>query len=60
MYIKKDMENYWPKIKKEGIMAGHDITHERFNKDIFKALKEFSTKIKKDPWVSRTDFWIVK
>ncbi len=23
---KKDMENYWPKIRKGGIFAGHDIT----------------------------------
>lgn len=59
-YVLKDMENYYNKLKTNGILAGHDITHERFNKDVFKALKEFSNKYNVDPYVSRTDWWIVK
>jgi len=59
-FVKKDIEDYWPKVKSGGILAGHDITHEKFNRDIFRALKEFSNKAKQDPYISRTDFWLTK
>jgi len=59
-YVKRDVENYYKKLKKGGILAGYDITHERFNRDIFKALKEFSNKTKITPYISRTDWWMVK
>lgn len=36
--VKKDIENYFPLLKKEGIMAGHDINT---TKDILQAVSEF-------------------
>ncbi len=59
-YVKRDIKNYWPLIKKGGILAGHDITHDKFNRNIFRAIKEFSDKAKIIPYISRTDWWIVK
>ena len=40
--VKKDTENYYPKIKKGGILAGHDFGRE----GLTRAVWEFSVKIK--------------
>ena len=56
-YVIKDMENYWPKIKKGGILAGHDITN--FT-GVAKAFVEFCYKKKLKPYISRTDWWVIK
>lgn len=54
-YIKKDIELYFKKIKKEGILAGHDIEE----KDVFKAFSEFVVKNKLNAWITYPD-WIIK
>jgi predicted O-methyltransferase YrrM len=59
-YVKRDIDNYFPKVKSNGILAGHDIVNKKFNKDILRALFEFSSKTKIIPTISRTDWWIVK
>lgn len=59
-YVIKDMENYYRKLNSNGILAGHDITHKKFNRDVMQALIEFSNKYGVIPYVSRTDWWLVK
>ncbi len=59
-FVKKDVQDYLPKLKKKGILAGHDITNKSFNKDILKVLIEFYNKKKILPTISRTDWWIVQ
>jgi len=59
-YVKKDIENYYPKIKKGGILAGHDISNPKYGKGIIKALMEFSIKNNLIFEISRTDWWIIK
>ena len=57
-YVKEDIENYWGKIKKNGIMAGHD-----FNSDypgVIKAVAEFCAKKNLTFSVETKDWWIVK
>jgi len=59
-FVKNDIKNYFPKVKDGGILAGHDITNVKFNKDIVKAVMEFCMKRKIVPFVSRTDWWFIK
>lgn len=56
-YIKRDMENYWTKVKKGGILAGHDITGVG---GVRRAFVEFCYKNKLKPHITRTDWWVVK
>lgn len=39
-FVKKDMNLYWPKVRYDGIFAGHDFSHG----DVNKALNEFAQK----------------
>jgi len=56
-YVKKDLELYWPKIKKGGIMAGHDIQ----GVGVSKALIEFVKRKKLEVFFGdRRDWWIIK
>lgn len=57
---KKDMINYWGKIKKGGMMGGHDITNDHDNYGVAKAFVEFCSEYKLKPYVSRTDWWVIK
>jgi len=57
---KKDMFNYWSKLKSGGIMAGHDITNSYDDYGVARAFFEFCSKFKLKPKVSRTDWWVVK
>jgi hypothetical protein len=56
-YVKKDMENYWKKVKKRGIMAGHDIAS---FPGVGKAFVEFCYENKLTPHITRTDWRVVK
>ena len=55
-YVKKDIELYWEKLKKGGILAGHDISWQ----GVSKAFCEFVEKYKLNPHISRMDWWIIK
>ena len=59
-FVKEDIQNYFLKLNSDGILAGHDITNKKFNQDIVRAVIEFSYKNKLVPFVSRTDWWILK
>lgn len=54
--VKEDIENYYPKIKINGILAGHDSGNEQ----IIKAFTEFCHKNSLDFNVKFPDWWIVK
>jgi predicted O-methyltransferase YrrM len=56
-YVKKDMENYWEKVKKGGILAGHDIAS---FPGVGEALIKFCYENKLKPIITRTDWWIMK
>ena len=61
-FVKKDIELYYPKVKKGGIIGGDDYTsspeteRERFG--IFKAVNEFFKK--KRIFFYDTDWWVIK
>jgi hypothetical protein len=54
--VKKDIKNYYPKIRKGGILAGHDINQT----GVFKAVSEFAVKNNLDVKVDFQDWVIVK
>ncbi len=59
-YVKEDIKNYYPKLKKSGILAGHDFDY--LSPGVIKAVIEFVYKnkleLQTDPFQS--DWWIVK
>ena len=55
-YIKRDIEMYYPKVKKGGFFGGHDI---HLN-DVFKAVSEFKNKKDKKINIERVDWWFIK
>jgi len=56
-FVKKDLELYWKKIKKGGIIAGHEIQY----KGVSKALLEFANKNNLEiNFGDRRDWWIIK
>jgi predicted O-methyltransferase YrrM len=56
-YVKKDLQLYWPKIKRGGIVSGHDIQ----GNGVSKAVLEFANKNKVDVhFGDRRDWWIEK
>jgi len=55
-YVKKDLENYWKLLKKGGVLAGHDVNFE----GVFKAVYEFSIKIKQIPKILSYDYVFIK
>jgi len=56
-YVKKDLELYWKKMKKGGIMAGHDIQY----LGVSEAVLEFAKKKNLDVnFGERRDWWIIK
>jgi predicted O-methyltransferase YrrM len=59
-YVKRDIENYFPKLKEGGIIAGHDVSHHLFSPGIFRALMETFGKLNLYPFISRTDWYVVK
>ena len=58
--IKKDMNNYWEKVKEGGILAGHDICENFDNYGTIKAFTEFCTENNLKPYISKWDWWVVK
>ena len=56
-YVKRDMVNYFKKIKDGGILAGHDIAS---FPGVGEALIEFCSERKIKPMITITDWWVVK
>ncbi len=55
-YVKKDMKNYYSKLKKGGILAGHDI----MTPGVTKAFCEFVVENKLNPIIKHMDWIIIK
>lgn len=61
-FVKKDVELYYPKVKKGGFFGGHDYTNSSLtvleNFGVFRAVNEF---IKKEPiYFHELDWWVIK
>ena len=54
-YVKKDINLYFKKVKKGGLLAGHDMEL----KGVFKAFSEFVIKNRLNGWVEYPD-WIIQ
>lgn len=65
-FVKKDLEKYYPKVKKGGVIGGDDYTSssetEMEHFGVFRAVNEFFKKLKKDKDINfyERDFWVVK
>jgi len=57
-WVKKDIENYWPKVKKGGVIAGDDFRDNRLG--LKKAVREFADKNNLKLNIKDTDWWIRK
>lgn len=56
--IQRDLENYWKKVKKDGILAGHDFGTNEMG--VIKAVTEFAIKNKLELNVNSSDWWFLK
>ncbi len=54
-FIKEDLKLYFPKVKRGGIFAGHDIEQ----KGVFRAISRFIVRNKLNGWVGYPD-WIIR
>ncbi len=59
-YVKADIENFWPKIKKGGVLAGHDYSKLKGKVGVKKAVKEFVMNNDLHLLLGKSDWWIVK
>jgi len=57
-YIKKDIEMYYPKVKKGGIMAGHDFSIDYLG--VVKAVMDFVEKNDLKLYGGELDWWFLK
>ena len=56
-WVKKDISNWYDKIKIGGLISGHDINHP----DVFRALSEFTVSNDiKEVYIKRKDWWFIK
>jgi hypothetical protein len=59
--VKKDLVTWWPKLKKGGIFAGHDLSMDEVRTAVDWFVKENNLKYEKDEFVSgKSDWWIFK
>ena len=67
-YVKADLENYWPKIRKGGVLAGHDYFLNSIMIrgkvvqaiEVKKAVDEFVKENNLDLNLKAPDWWVVK
>jgi hypothetical protein len=57
-YVKKDIENYYPKIKSGGVIGGHDFSVGFIG--VCKAVIDFATKYQLKLYGKRDDWWTIK
>jgi len=55
-YVLNDLRNYWPLVKKGGLLAGHDINFDEVSRAICNFIKERDIYFTAD----KKDWWIVK
>lgn len=57
-FVKKDIELYYPKVRRSGVIGGHDFTA-KFN-GLCRAVNEFINENKLKKYTKNADWWIVK
>jgi len=60
--VKKDIENYYPKVKVGGVIGGHDIYNGNCpeHDGVIQAVMGFATKNKLQLYIQDPDWWIIK
>jgi len=61
-FIDEDIDNYYPKLKKGGVLGGHDMYNgfcEEHN-GVVQAVSEFSVKNNLQLYIELPDWWVVK
>lgn len=56
--VKKDLQGYWNKVKKGGILGGHDLIGHWLG--VCKAVIEFSKWMNEPLFGKRSDYWFIK
>ena len=56
--VKKDMEVYYSKVRKDGVLGGHDFTNQF--PGVIKAVAEFTSTKNLELFVEQPDWWIQK
>ena len=61
-YIKKDIENYYPLLKRGGVIGGHDFYngYTKSHSDVINAVLEFVYTHKLQLNIEQPDWWVVK
>jgi len=59
-YVKADIENFWPKVKKGGVLGGHDYCKLSGKVGVKTAVNEFAKNNNLKLHIGGTDWWIVK
>jgi predicted O-methyltransferase YrrM len=59
-FVKKDIENYYKKLRKGGVLAGDDISNRKIPNGVFKALAEFAVKNKIEVTIDRNDWMVIR
>jgi len=60
-FVKKDMKEYYKKLKIGGVLAGHDIENGiELNDGVTRAFVEFVSENHLKPYILYPDWWIVK
>jgi hypothetical protein len=57
-HVKKDIEVYYPKIKGEGVIGGHDFSTPY--QGLMRAVTEFNQRLGIKLYVKQPDWWVVK
>jgi len=57
-YVKKDIENYYLKVKEKGVIGGHDFHNNYLG--VIRAAVEFSSSKRLELMAERSDWWILK
>jgi hypothetical protein len=57
-YVKRDIENYYPKIKNGGVIGGHDFSTIWLG--VCRAVIEFAAKRRLKLYGRRDDWWVIK
>ena len=60
--VKRDIKNYWSKVKAGGIFGGHDFYNSRgiVNQGVVKAVIEFVIVNNLDLYVDDGEWWVYK
>lgn len=58
--VLRDLEDYWPKIKKGGVFGGHDYYNQGEARQVKRAVDEWVAKNKLKLYTAEVDWWVIK